>query len=203
MPRFVYFDTETSGFKPGQIGQLSALIEEGGKITGLNYFFEIDYINPDAEQLLGRGLQFYKEKSTGIRFKDKSSEIKDLFDNSVIVAHNLKFDENFLSTELWRCGLVAKPISRLDTMEYYRDILQIPNKYGRVKNPSLAELVNSLGINQEKVRQYCIKLFGSEDIDFHDARFDATIVCIASHMAKEMNLPESDRAWTKLFTSGE
>lgn len=202
MSRFIYFDTETSGFKPGQIGQLSAIIEENGKISGVNYFFEIDYINKDAEALLGRGLSFYKEKSNGLRFKDKAEEIKEIFNGSVFVAHNLKFDENFLSSELWRCKLSAIPESRLDTMEYYKNILKLTNSYGRIKNPSLAELVNGLNLDKEKIRQYCIKIFNSEDIDFHDARFDSTIVCIAAHMAKELNTENVEKPWTKLFALG-
>lgn len=202
MTKFIYFDTETSGFKPGQIGQLSMIIEENGSFKGINYFFEIDYIHPDAEALLGRGLDFYREQSQGIRFKDKADEIKNILCDSYYVAHNLKFDENFISTELWRCGIAIKPLGRLDTMEHYRDILNIPGKYGRVKNPNLGELVSYLDLDKEKVKTYAIKLFGSEDIDFHDARFDSTVVCIASHVAKELTKPDNERYWLNTFKAG-
>ena len=200
MASLICFDTETSGLKPGQIGQLSAIItDEALNVKGINYFFEIDSIEPGAEALLGRGVDWYREKSKGLKFKDVASEIAEIFNGNIWAGHNVKFDENFLSSELWRCGLVAKPVNKFDTMTNYKDILKIKDRYGRIKYPKLTELVDGLALNKDKLSKYCATLFGNDETAFHDSRFDTTATFVAMQMFNELNLPLEKRAWTNTF----
>lgn len=188
----VFLDTETTGLAPGQIGQLSLIIEEdNGEVSAKNYFFKIDYITSGAEQVCGRGLDFYAEASDGKTFKDHTNEILDILKDATLIAHNLKFDENFISTEFWRQGVMFKPAGRFDTMTYFRDICQLPGGRGRskYKNPKLEELVDYFNINKEKVKKYSEQLFGNDDktnIGFHDARYDTTSMFVAFHIYQDM-----------------
>lgn len=201
MAKYVYFDTETTGFKPGQIGQISAIISEDNNISTINYFFEVEYVNPDVTATLGRDVAYYKNKSNGLKFADKANEIRDIFNNAIFVAHNLKFDENFLSVELWRCGLTAKKENQLDTMEHYKPIIGAVNSYGRLKNPKLVEVVKGLGLNEEKIRDYAKMLFkdSENEIDYHDSRYDTTVVFVITNIARELQDPNSEKTWLNHF----
>ena len=199
MARKIYFDTETTGFKPGQIAQLSAIIDDDGNISTINYFFEIDYITEGAEKLLNRGVDFYKEASKGVRFKDKADEIYDIFKDATLIAHNLNFDENFLTTEFWRKEIVYRPAGRFDTMEYFKDILQVKNIYNRVKNPSLRDVILGLSINEDKLKNYCARLYNCEDAEYHDSRLDSTAVFVAYQLAREESEKNPDGDWHKAF----
>lgn len=201
----LFFDTETTGLTPGSIAQLSLIIEhEDGKLETKNYFFDIDYISDGAKEACGRGLEFYKPMSKGLRFKDYSSEILELFTDSMLIAHNEKFDENFICTEFWRLGTIFKPADRFCTMEYFKEILKIPGK-GRYKykNPNLGELVNHFNIDENKVKAYSDTLFKSTSDDkygFHDARYDTTAMFVVFQIHREKVNGEENGAWSKAFT---
>lgn len=182
----VFFDTETTDIKPGQIGQLAYIKEKtNGDLTAGNYFFEVGTVSEGAEKVTGRDSNFYREASGGIKFADKADEIYSVFDNSMLVAHNLKFDENFLSMEFWRAGkqLALTDDKRFDTMKYFTDVLKIPYRYNsnRYKSPKLEELVDRMNIDKNKVMEFTQKLFGLDNVDyrFHDAMYDTTSMFIA------------------------
>ena len=198
----IFLDTETSGLAPGQIGQLSMITEEdNGSIKADNYFFNIDYITSGAEEACGRGLSFYQEASGGKRFADYKDELYEKLKDATLIAHNLKFDENFISTEFWRNDILFKPAGRFDTMTYFRDICKIPSNRGqKYKNPKLEELVDSFNINKQKVINYSIELFGNDDktnTGFHDARYDTTSMFVAFHIYQGML--NGDDSWKKAF----
>lgn len=201
----VFLDTETTGFAPGQIGQLSMIIEEdNGEVSTKNYFFKIDYITSGAEEACGRGIDFYTEASGGKIFADYKDEIYNILSDATLIAHNLKFDENFISTEFWRQGVLFKPAGRFDTMEYFRDICQLPGGRGgkKYKNPKLEELVDYFSINKDKVQKYSIALFGNDDstnTGFHDARYDTTSMFVAFHVYQDSLYNKSD--WANMFCS--
>lgn len=198
--KIVYFDTETTAFRPGQIGQLSLIIEEDTGVRALNYFFEVDYVKPDVTAALGRDVEFYKIRANGIKFKDKANEIQEIFNGAVFVAHNISFDENFLSSELWKCGLTATPSSKVDTMALYKPIIKATNMYGRLKNPKLIEVVQGLNLDEEKIKKYSVQLFKDEDgIDYHDSRYDTTVVYVISQIAREFQAGISMGPWYKTF----
>lgn len=198
----IFFDTETTGLAPGQIGQLAMIIEsDNGEVVGKNYFFKIDYITSGAEEACGRGIDFYAEASGGKKFEDYKDEIVKIMNGETWIAHNLKFDENFISAELWRLGMTAVPSVRFDTMRYFKDICKLSGSRGNsYKNPKLEELVNHFNINKEKVKNYSEQLFGNDDSTnsgFHDARYDTTSMFVAFHIYQDLLNGKSD--WANIF----
>lgn len=195
----VFLDTETTGFAPGQIGQLSMIIEEeNGEIVCKNYFFDIDYISDSASEATGRDLDFYKQASGGKRFADYKDEIFNLLSESTLIAHNVKFDENFISTEFWRLKTTFKPSATFDTMTYFKDICKI-YKDGKIKNPKLSELIGHFSINSDKIRAYARKLFNIDTENFHDAIFDTTAMYIAFCIHRDDLNNVLDSSWRKEF----
>ena len=197
----VFFDTETSGFTPGQIGQLSAIIEEDGKVTPLNYFFKMDYITQGAQDVCGRDLKFYEEASEGKIFADYAQELLQVFNSGILIAHNIKFDENFLSTEFWRQNIILKPENRFDTMEYFRDICKLPGRgSSKYKNPKLEELVDHFNINKDRVAAYTKQLFNlSSNESFHDARYDTTSLYVAFQVYNDIR--QGTDGWINQFVN--
>lgn len=204
MGKYVFLDTETTGLSPGNIAQLAMIINENNSLSAVNYFFEVDYITQGAEKACGRGVDFYKQASGGIRFKDKADEIYGILEGATIVCHNVKFDENFLSTEFWRLNRIYAPAGKFDTMEYFRDICKIPFKYaskhGKWKNPKLEEVVNFLNIDYDKVGLYTEQLFSIKDasLGLHDARYDTTAMFIAFQVQGE-KVNGSSAGWVDKF----
>ena len=169
-------------------------IEHNGK----DYFFKIDYIAPDAEEVCGRGVEFYKEASGGRTFKDDMNEIFEILKDAILIAHNLQFDENFISTEFWRQNILFKPHGRFCSMNYFKNVCNLVGKNGRIKNPKLSELIDFFNIDNEKVKLYCNQIFKSvDDNAFHDARYDTTALFIAFQVYSD-KLNNTD-AWTKVF----
>lgn len=202
MKKKIYFDTETTGLAPGNIAQLSMIVEyEDDRIETKNYFFEIDYITEGAEKACGRGVDFYKSVANGLRFKDYKDELLELFTDATLIAHNEKFDENFVSTEFWRLGVSFKPADKFCTMEFFKDILKIPGKGNyRYKNPKLGELVSFYNIDEDKVKSYSDKLFNAkanESYGFHDARYDTTAMFVVFQVYKESLNNKTD--WLDTF----
>ena len=201
MSKEVYFDVETTGLKPGQIGQLSLIVNNNGQLSAENYFFEVDYVNPDVTKKFGRGINFYKEKSKGIKFKDKKDEIYNMVaDADLIVGHNVDFDINFLTTEFWRLGVQLPIKDRFDTMKKYKGIIKVFDKTGRIKNPNLSELANHLNLDNSKTNIICEKLFEKTEFkpEFHDSTYDITVTFLAKQLYMEMNL--ETKKWTDLVT---
>lgn len=200
--RKVFLDTETTGLAPGQIAQLAFISEDdNGNIACGNYFFEVDYMSTDAEIVTGRGIEDYKELSHGQRFKDRADELYEIFSNSTLIAHNLRFDENFISTEFWRLNKIFKPSDRFDTMEYFRDICKLPGgKWGQqYKPPKLVELVDYLTIDKEMVEKYCEQLFKLQTGGFHDAMYDTTSMFVAFQVYREILRQDGKREWREAF----
>lgn len=82
----------------------------------------------------------------GMSFTDVANVFAKYLQNVThIIAHNIGFDINVIKAELYRYNL-HDIIAELDkktllcTMKHTKPILQIMNKYGRFKNPSLNEL---------------------------------------------------------------
>ena len=185
----VYFDTETTSFNPGQICELSLIVEDEGIIKlAKNYFFAVDKMDAGAQETHGFSKELLDELSGGHRFQDYKDELLPIFTENTLVAHNLPFDEKFLSSEFWRCGISFKPIGRLDTMTYFRDIMKIPakyKKYGPYKNPKLSEVVDYLGIKVDVLQRYTDHLFGASDTSFHDSRYDTAILNVVTNIWRE------------------
>ena len=176
----IIFDTETTSLNPeyGQIAQLSYVkIDENNNVEfAKNFYFTVDHIEPGASEINGLTKELLEKFSDNKTFKDFSGEIyEDFSSETKIIAHNIEFDVGFLLEELKRLG---KDINVFDekeyfcTMQYYTDILNIEHSYYGVKFPRLDEVVSYLKIKHDDISAETNKIFGSEGVTYHDARFD-------------------------------
>lgn len=187
----LYLDTETTSLNPGQICELSIIHESNFNfVSAKNYFFAVDSMDAGAQSVHGYSIESLVNLSNGKKFGDFKDELLELMSSKVLVAHNLPFDEKFISSEFWRAGVSFKPAGRLDTMEYFNPILALPNKYkkyGKYKNPKLSEVIDFLKIDNAKVQELCTKIYGGDDkdISYHDSRFDTTAMYVAVNVQRE------------------
>lgn len=189
MVKKLFIDTETSGFKPGQIAQLTYTITEDDKVTlRKNFFLACDYIDPGAEKVHGFSVERLKILSGGKTFKDIAAEVVDDLKDCIFIAHHAKFDLNFVKTEVERAGYAFEIGDKFCTMEYFTDIIKLKGKYGKHKWPKLEETMNFLGIDSESkgFNEGLKKLYGGSDIGFHDARFDVCGLIMVYYKAMKM-----------------
>lgn len=194
MRKLIFLDCETSGFAPGQIAQLSYLIvemDEHGtlnQITPKNYFFTVEEMSEGAEGIHGFSIEKLKILSDGLKFGDWYSDIFNDFNNTIMICHNVEFDKRFMVEEFKRCEVEFKPAT-FCTMEYFTDICKLSGKArngNSYKYPKLSELMAFYMIPEETVLINSKQLFNSEDIGFHDARFDV----VGMYMAFKMGLEQ-------------
>lgn len=200
----VFLDTETTGLVPGQIGQLAMLKEsDNGDIGAYNYFFAVDCVEDGAARVTGRNAEFYVMASGNTKFVQYADEIISILSGSTMIAHNVSFDEKFLSAEFWRAEKTFIPSSKFDTMEYFADICKIPKKYkskrgvGEYKYPKLEEVVSFLNIDTDKIATYAKQLFETDSGEFHDARYDTVAMFVAFHVQKDILYGTTN--WIEVF----
>lgn len=192
--KLVFFDTETTGIKPGSICQLSYITVDNSvkpaKTEGKNIFFTVEYIEPGAQEVHGFSLEYLYEASGGQYFEDLfESFVEDFESADVIIGHNVNFDINFLKHELEGCGLDFKPKNTFCTMNYYKDICKLLNSRGDYKNPKLEEVIKFLGITPDVINETSHKYFEGSG-NFHDARFDTSATyLIVTHGIKKGLIP--------------
>lgn len=200
--KMVYFDTETTGLNPGQIAQLSFIVENNGEIEcAKNYFFNVDTMEEGAQKVHGLSIEKLREYSNGKTFKDCKDEIYNYFRDSLLIAHNIQFDEKFIGVEFLRSGIKFNPLGSHCTMNYFKDIMKIParnTRYGKYKNPKLEELVDYYNIDKKKVMEYSSELYGSGDITFHDSRYDTACMFVAVNVYRE-TLGNRSTIWRDRF----
>lgn len=176
----IIFDTETTSLnsKSGQIAQLSYIkINENNNVEfAKNFYFTVDHIEPGASKVNGLTEELLKKLSNNKTFEDFSDEIyKDFSDETKIIAHNIEFDMKFLLEELKRLDKdidIFNEKEYICTMQHYTNILNIEHSYYGVKFPKLDEVVSYLKIKHEDISTETNKIFGSEGVTYHDARFD-------------------------------
>ena len=176
----LYFDTETSGLHPGQICQLSYILQSGNEVTPKNIFFTVDYVEYGALSVHGFSVEKLKSLSNGKRFSDCFYEIEKDFKNAdLIVSHNTSFDFSFMRAEYER---LDKPFIYKDsfcTMKKTTSLCKLKRSCGvAYKYPKLSELCAFLGISDKEILTTCSRLFGA-NVGYHDARFDTTAVYLA------------------------
>ncbi|MCB2308849.1 3'-5' exonuclease [Clostridium estertheticum] len=189
MVKKLFIDTETSGFKPGQIAQLTYTITEDDKVTvATNFFLACDYIDPGAEKIHGFSVDRLKVLSGGKTFKDIAAEVADDLKDCIFIAHNAKFDINFVKTEIERAGYAFEIGETFCTMKYFENIIKLKGKYGKYKWPKLEETMQFLGIDSESkgFNKGLQKLYGDDGISFHDARFDVCGLIMVYYKAMKM-----------------
>lgn len=185
--KLLFFDTETTSVKPGNICQLSYItIDTSTKpqtTVGKNFFFTVDEMDPGAEAIHGFSLEKLYELSDGLEFFDQIQEfMKDFFEADFIIGHNVQFDVKFLKHEvdsLYQAGMIDstwEPKKTFCTMAYYKNICNIPSANGNgIKNPKLSEVITFLGISDKAIAAKADELFQGSG-NYHDARFDTAAV---------------------------
>lgn len=176
--KMIFFDTETTGLKPGHICQLSYILVDTNikpnKTIGKNIFFTVDYVEPSAEDVHGFSVEILRELSDGKSFKDSlESFLEDFKSADIFIGHNVNFDIKFFTHEMLSLGETFNPKHIFCTMHYYKNICKIINYNGNYKNPRLEEVVKFLNITSTEINNLTKKLFKG-DGNFHDARFDTT-----------------------------
>lgn len=174
--KLLFFDTETTGIRPGSICQLSYIIVDSSKkpqtTVGKNFFFAVDYVEPDAERIHGFSAEKLYELSNGLYFEDLVEEFFQDFENAdFIIGHNVQFDIKFLKHELSGMGEDYEPKNVFCTMNYNRNVCKLLKPNGEYKNPKLEELIKFLNIDKSKISQTADNLFQGSG-NYHDARFD-------------------------------
>ncbi len=179
----LYFDTETTGLNPGQICQLSYVMQTDCKTVAKNFFFMVDSIEAGAQAVHGFSVQKLKTLSGGKTFADSFFEIANDFASAeLLVSHNTAFDLGFLRAEFERLGQILSDYNVFCSMKNSVDVCKIKRKSGGYKYPKLNELCAFLGVSDFEIAMQCKKLFDST-VGFHDARFDTTAVYLAVNSA--------------------
>jgi len=190
MVKKIFIDTETSGFKPGQICQLTYTITINDKVEAAkNFFLNCDFIDPGAEKIHGFSVERLKTLSNGKCFKDIAGEVADDLKGGIFIAHNVKFDINFVKTEIERAQYPFEIAGQFCTMKYFENIIKLKGKYyGKYKWPKLEETMHFLNINTESksFNDGLQRLYGDDGISFHDARFDVAGLITVYYKAMKM-----------------
>jgi DNA polymerase-3 subunit epsilon len=175
MKKFIALDTETTGFHPGQICQLSYVVFTDEGITkAFNKFFTVDEVDAGAEKIHGLSVEKLKELSEGKTFKDCAEEVlADLQEADEIFIHNSDFDIKFVLAELGRCDLEFDFNGKTCcTMKDHTEIIRLPGRNGGFKWPKLSETMEFYKINPDKTLEETKRIFECEESGFHDSRFD-------------------------------
>ena len=182
----LYLDTETTGLHPGQICQLSYVMQYADKTECKNFFFTVDYVEPSAVAVHGLSVEKLKVLSQNKRFSDFAKEISlDLESADVVVCHNFSFDSMFLRKEFGQINLPLLIKNEFCSMKKSTPICKLIGRRVGYKYPKLCELTAFLGIGDSEILAETRKLFGAS-VGFHDARFDTVAVYLA--MKKGMNI---------------
>lgn len=183
----LYFDTETTGLRPGYICQLSYVMQDSFGAIGKNFFFTVPEVEYSAYLVHGFSIQKLFELSGGKTFSDYVDEIAADFNYAdVIIAHNAAFDINFMRTEFERVGKIFKYRAEFDTMKKSVALCKLSRSGGRsYKYPKLTELCDFFGVSFAVITECERTTFGSVSKN-HDARFDtsAMYLCVQEGMNK-------------------
>ncbi len=176
--KLLFFDTETTDIRPGNICQLSYILVDNNTkpqtTIGKNFFFAVEDMSASAEDIHGFSLEKLYELSNGLYFEDQlEGFIQDFLEADIIIGHNVNFDLKFINHELEFCDIQLNTRHNFCTMNYYKDKCRLTNGKGGIKNPRLEEVITFLGISKEDILNKCNELFDGIG-DYHDARFDTT-----------------------------
>ena len=177
----LYFDTETTGLRPGRICQLSYVMRTKESVQAKNMFFSVGYVEPSAAAVHGFTAEIMQELSGGRTFEDRFDEIKaDFSAADVLAAHNFSFDFMFMRSEYERLGEQFRYKSSFCSMKHFTSLCRLPRADGKsYKYPKLSELCEFLEIYPYDVSRASISLFGAAP-SAHDARYDTAALYLAA-----------------------
>ena len=187
----IYFDTETTGLRPGKICQLSYVMQGEEGVTAKNMFFHVGDVEPSAAAVHGFTADVLYELSEGKIFADRAEEIAADFNAAeVVVAHNFSFDEMFMRAEFERIGERFSYKNSLCSMKKFTPVCRLPRANGAAfKYPKLAELCEFLDIYPYDVTRESMRLFKAAP-SAHDARYDAAALYLAMNTAMQSEKKE-------------
>lgn len=168
MTRQIVFDTETTGFSfanGDRIIEVGAIELVNRKKTGRVLHFYVDPerdVPDDAVKVHGWDRENLIIQSGGLTFKDRALELYDFFVGAELIAHNAKFDKDFIDGELLRAGIFhEKGINSISDVCMIRDTLDMArSKFPGMRN-SLDVLCRRYSIDNSK-RDYHGALLDSE-----------------------------------------
>ena len=125
---FAIIDLETSGFNPPESKILEIAIlkidRDGNELDRFETLINPKDGNVGRTDIHGIELWMLNGAPT---FDEASGRILELIQNSIIVAHNARFEENFLACELNEAGHDLDLIPALDTLWLARNTIDLPN----------------------------------------------------------------------------
>lgn len=181
----LFFDTETTGLYPGEICQLSYIMQDKDGAKAKNFFFSVKNVEYGAYLVHGFSVGALKKLSGGKVFSDDIDEIEqDFLAAKTVIAHNISFDFSFLREEFARLNRTFTYADGFCSMKNTVGICKIPRRGGGYKYPRLSELTERFYITDTEIRKATEKFFGDAG-GFHDARFDTAAVYLAVNCAME------------------
>ena len=125
---FAIIDLETSGFNPpgSKILEIAILKidRDGNELDRFETLINPEDGNVGRTDIHGIELRMLNGAPT---FDEVSGRILELIQDSIIVAHNARFEENFLACELKEAGHDLDLIPALDTLWLARNTIELPN----------------------------------------------------------------------------
>ena len=125
---FAIIDLETSGFNPpgSKILEIAILKidRDGNELDRFETLIDPEDGNVGRTDIHGIELGMLNGAPT---FNDVSGRILELIQGSIVVAHNARFEENFLTFELNEAGHNLDLIPALDTLWLARKTIELPN----------------------------------------------------------------------------
>lgn len=179
---FVCMTTTHSSPSKAQIAQLSYIIRENSSVAetikGVNHYFSVDGISPDAARINKISVAGQASLSGGKTFTASFPSILKDLQNAEIIAHNVVNAVAMLREEYNRNVTVFRPFASYCTMASFKPVLNITSG-AFVKNPSLTDLVNYRGISVADIHLRTNELFRVSGISPHDPRFDVSALFLA------------------------
>ena len=125
---FAIIDLETSGFNPpgSKILEIAILKidKSGNELDRFETLINPEDGNVGRTDIHGIDLRMLNGAPT---FDEVSGRILELIQDSIVVAHNARFEENFLAFELNEAGYDLELIPALDTLWLARNTIDLPN----------------------------------------------------------------------------
>ena len=125
---FAIIDLETSGFNPpgSKILEIAILKidKDGNELDRFETLINPEDGNVGRTDIHGIELRMLNGAPT---FDEVSGRILELIQDSIVVAHNARFEENFLAFELNEAGHNLDLIPALDTLWLARKTIDLPN----------------------------------------------------------------------------
>ncbi len=183
----LYFDTETTGLRPGQICQISYIMQYPDRAVAKNAFFTVDYMDMGAFMVHGLSMEKLVVLSGGQRFADRIAEISsDFADADIIVSHNTAFDFMFMRAEFERLNKSFTYNKEFCSMKSMTPVCKLLRSSGAgYKYPKLSELCDYFGITPSEIILESKRIFGDTN-GAHDSRYDTTAVYLAINKGIEI-----------------